>query len=142
MFRGLLIMITQRLRKELLKIIFLKKIKTKKTCVRILIKFSRKAGLFLCFPCPDIIGILSGCCKNTLWLKDIDTGRIMGGFGVPSLAASQVFPSPKTRRYAYKVELEFLRSRKSDYFIPSNRSFIILQKEFHQYSHGKIYHPI
>ena len=72
-------MIIQRLRKELLKIIFLKKIKAKKTCVRILIKFSRKAGLFLCFPCPDIIGILSGCCKNTLWLKDIDTGRIMGG---------------------------------------------------------------
>ena len=49
MCRGLLIMITQRLRKELLKIIFLKKTKTKKTCVRILIKFSRKAGLFLCF---------------------------------------------------------------------------------------------
>ena len=96
MFRGLLIMITQRLRKELLKIIFLKKIKTKKTCVRILIKFSRKAGLFLCFPCPDIIGILSGCCKNTLWLKDLQIVRIMVVLWIPSLAASQVFPSPKT----------------------------------------------
>ena len=115
MFRGLLIMIIQRLRKELLKIIFLKKIKIKKTCVRILIKFSRRAGLFLCFPCPDIIGILSGCCKNTLWLKDLEMVRIMVVLWVPSLAASQVFPSPKTIETKVSPEegLEFLRNGKS-----------------------------